>query len=226
MSLNDYYQNQYMDVMGTGLIGRYWKKIHKRMVRGLISIEDTVLEVGAGNGEFFNNTKPECKLYIETDIGFRENRNLSLSKNDLNLKGHISRILDAEDLTVIENSSVDVIVATCLFAHLRNPEKALGEWLRVMKPGGHIVIYVPCEPGLGLRLVRKYTTNLKFKKNGFSQNGTHWDEHIQHYPRMNYLIEKTFEESVSRRFYPLRLRSWDLNLYVIYKVQFGGKSSI
>lgn len=219
MSLNDYYQNQYIDVMGTGFIGRYWKKIHQRMAEDLISITDVVLEVGAGNGEFFKNTKPNCRIYIETDIGLRENRKLAVSKDDFALTGHISRVLDAEDLSTIEDATIDVIVATCLFAHLRNPEKALSEWRRVVKPEGRIAIYVPCEPGIGLRLIRRYTTNRKFKKNGYSQNETHWDEHIQHFPRMNYLIEKKFKNSVRSKFYPLKIKLWDFNLYVIYKVE-------
>ena len=47
---------------------------------------------------------------------------------------------DAHDLKEIQDSSFDVILCTEVLEHLHTPEKALGEFMRVLKPGGLLLL--------------------------------------------------------------------------------------
>jgi ubiquinone/menaquinone biosynthesis C-methylase UbiE len=58
-----------------------------------------------------------------------------------------ARTMDAQALDFAENS-FDVITASDVLEHLRDDEKALHEWARVLSPGGHALIFVPAFRGL------------------------------------------------------------------------------
>jgi len=211
---NDY-QEQYQDVMGTGLTGRFWVYIHKSMARDLIGENDIVLELGAGNGEFFKNVSPSGKLYLETDIESRNGRHSRLTVQDLNKSEKLNRKLDAQNLEGLPDHCVDVVIATCLLMHLNDPELALREWKRVLKENGRMVIYVPSEPGLGLRLSRYLTTRRKFKKIGLNQAASHWTEHVQHYPRVSYLLKSVLGPNCQIKKFPFNFLIWDFSLFAI-----------
>jgi SAM-dependent methyltransferase len=52
---------------------------------------------------------------------------------------------DAQWLDNVEDDSFDFVFASHCLEHLRDPYAALGNWIRVVKPRGHIVIDVPDE---------------------------------------------------------------------------------
>lgn len=45
----------------------------------------------------------------------------------------------------LPDESVDCVVAGELIEHLEYPKKAIAEWLRILKPGGHLSISTPFE---------------------------------------------------------------------------------
>jgi ubiquinone/menaquinone biosynthesis C-methylase UbiE len=45
-----------------------------------------------------------------------------------------------DSLKELKNESCDIILSTLTIAHIEHAEKALGEWNRVLKPGGEIII--------------------------------------------------------------------------------------
>ena len=212
---SNYYQKQYQDVMGTGLMGRFWIFIHKSMARDLICENDIVLELGAGNGEFYKNVSPSCKLYLETDIESRDDRLSRMTISDLTKSGKLNRKLDAQNLEELPDHCVDVVIATCLLMHLPDPELALQEWKRVLKENGRMVIYIPSEPGLGLRFSRYLTTRRKFKKFGVNQAASHWTEHVQHFPRVSYLVKSILGPTCQVKKFPFNFLIWDLSLFAI-----------
>jgi ubiquinone/menaquinone biosynthesis C-methylase UbiE len=59
--------------------------------------------------------------------------------------------MNAESLN-FPDAKFDRIIATCLVVHLKNIEKALLEWRRVLKPNGVITMYIALEPSIMLRL--------------------------------------------------------------------------
>lgn len=85
---------------------------------------------------------------------------LNLGSNDKTLEGWanvdiidgpgVDIVASAHDLHVIEDESVDEILAEHLLEHLtfRDANAALSEWYRVLKTGGYIEIEVPDLEGL------------------------------------------------------------------------------
>ncbi len=49
-------------------------------------------------------------------------------------------VADAHDLSVIPDASFDVVLCTEVLEHLHTPEKAIGEFNRVLKPGGVLLL--------------------------------------------------------------------------------------
>ena len=55
----------------------------------------------------------------------------------------------------LESNAYDVVVCEQVLEHLRNPAGAVAEMVRVLRPGGRLIVGVPIFPE-GLHLIRKY----------------------------------------------------------------------
>lgn len=51
--------------------------------------------------------------------------------------------MDCLNLSIFADGSIDAVFSSHLLEHLDDPEKALKEWWRVIKVGGHLVLYLP-----------------------------------------------------------------------------------
>jgi len=56
-------------------------------------------------------------------------------------------ILDAVNLTSIEDYKYDFVISSHTLEHIANPIKALEEWLRVIKDGGYLLVIIPHRDG-------------------------------------------------------------------------------
>ena len=115
-----------------------------------------ILEVGAGEGEHAKFVAPGYTEYFATDID--ETRLHKLAAR--NLPNLLVAKVDAES-TKFPDNHFDLIIATCLLAHMLKPEETLEEWRRILKPGGALTIYIPCEPGLALKIFRHFLLSQK-----------------------------------------------------------------
>ena len=52
---------------------------------------------------------------------------------------------DAQHLASIPDASLDFVHSSHCLEHMRDPREALRHWLRVLKPGGHLIVTVPDE---------------------------------------------------------------------------------
>ena len=52
---------------------------------------------------------------------------------------------DAQMLSNVDDRSFDFLFSSHCLEHVRNPVEALGNWIRVVKPGGHLVVSIPDE---------------------------------------------------------------------------------
>lgn len=67
-----------------------------------------------------------------------------VNKNNFYFKRkHKQFVSDGTDLSKLEDGTYDFVISSNCLEHIANPLKALNEWLRVLKPDGHILIVVP-----------------------------------------------------------------------------------
>ena len=213
--VNEYYDNTYTSICNSGYLKFISNIIHTLIERGKVKgskLKDfkdlRIIEVGAGQRQHKKYVE-NYREYIETDI------------RPHNLPPHSKykeRSIDCSNLP-FQESEFDSLIATCLIIHLANPEEALKEWKRVVKNDGIISIYVPCEPGIFLRLMQKITTRrkqLKFDSNPYL---THYLDHRSNYIALKFFILHEFGElNVQNKRYPFTFLSWNFNLFSIMTI--------
>lgn len=226
MSLSDdYYSNYYEKITNKGAVGLVSKIVHHSLERYPYSIihqskaiatsnsnEYQILEVGAGHGQHVKYVKSTFTTYMQTDF-----RPELIQENSNEKVITVKESINAESLPY-KDSSFDRVIATCLLIHLKNPELALKEWMRVLKPGGWVTIYLPNEPGLLLRFLQRMTTRRKQKKLGIPATYLHYKEHPYSYPYLISIIRENFNRPHIRKF-PFVIGPWDLNVWTIVSVR-------
>jgi ubiquinone/menaquinone biosynthesis C-methylase UbiE len=208
--MKSYYDN----FVYSGSVGIFKRLIHKFFENSSnLKRFETILEVGAGSGEHKPFVKNNYDRYIEVDL--RKTNHIK----DFNSISEGSYYEDAITLSSIPDASIDRLIATCLIVHLKDPESALINWKRVVREGGVINIYVPCEPRILLRALQNATTKRKAAKLGFSFNSVHWRDHINNWIYIDTLINEVFENSkITRRRFPFRWLPWDLAIFDVYDI--------
>jgi ubiquinone/menaquinone biosynthesis C-methylase UbiE len=176
-----------------------------------------ILELGFGEGEHLPFVRSDFVSYTGIDSDEKrlmgDNTIGSLQVNKI--------VSDATQLHNFSHESFDRVIATCLLAHLDSPEKALFEWLRVLKTGGTLTVYIPAEPGIFLRLFRKLFTKPKAKKYGFDGYDLFIArDHKNDAQRLlTYFNNLGQNYSVIRKYVPFSwLPSWYLNLFCLVHV--------
>lgn len=211
MRISNFYEKQYDFLFWKGFVGALVGTAHKIMEFRYKKTDrfNTILEVGAGQGQHLRFVKCEYSTYFCTDLIAPR------IEKELNAKIKISSE-DAQKLSFAD-ASFDRVVATCLLPHLDFPDKALREWRRVLKPNGVLTIYIATDPGFMLRFFRTVLVATKAKKAGF---GNHLQtSHIEH--RNSYLLCKTLIkanfafDNVKLRRYPFPFLSWNFNMFAV-----------
>jgi len=109
-----------------------------------------ILEVGVGTGISLPEYSP-CNTIFGVDISEEMLRKAHKRVAELGLK-HVEglAVMDAEKLE-FPDAAFDVVVAQYVVTAVPNPEAALDEFARVLKPGGEIVIVTRIGAEAGLR---------------------------------------------------------------------------
>ena len=219
-SVEHYYQHFYRKMIGldsTGLLSLLWKYPHWLMERRFKSNSGkTILELGVGEGEHIQFVKSDYQKYLALDFDGERLKQIEL----MNLPNVVIQQGDAQQLDFPDHS-FDRLIATCLLVHLDNPEAALREWERVLKPGGTLTIYVPCEPGLALKLFRKFVTKPKAKKMGYDGYDLFIArDHKTSADRVITLCRHIFGDGkMAVKYYPFLIKSWYLNLFSVIHIK-------
>ncbi|MFH0818271.1 MAG: class I SAM-dependent methyltransferase [Candidatus Micrarchaeota archaeon] len=121
--------NEYSGVLGAA------RRLYFRKVAGYFKKGAKVLDVGSGQGDFLS----ECKKAeisaegIDFDkkwIGYCKKKGLKVSPGN------------AESLSFKDNS-FDVVFCQSVIEHLDDPQKAISEFRRTLKPGGLAIVSAP-----------------------------------------------------------------------------------
>jgi ubiquinone/menaquinone biosynthesis C-methylase UbiE len=219
-----YYQHIYSKMIGnqaTGILSILWQYPHKLMEKKFKSNKLLkILEVGYGQGEHMSFVAKDFATYNAIDISSSQVAPTALEVGC----SFEYQLMNAEDLK-FSSSYFDRLIATCLIVHLNDPEKALREWRRVLKPGATATIYVALEPSLALKIFRIVFTSRKAKKLGFEGYKLFIArDHINYASGVMELIHEVFkEDSISKRYRPLPLPIWYINLFCIVDIKINPK---
>jgi ubiquinone/menaquinone biosynthesis C-methylase UbiE len=133
--LKDIY-NQRFNNQGTSFRIKMWESLVKIIFSRYINKNDTVLDLGAGYGEFINNV--DCKNKIALDL------NPDTKKY---LNENIKLILDdCANIESINDNSVNVIFNSNFFEHLKDKDhlsETISECSRILCKGGLLITMMP-----------------------------------------------------------------------------------
>ena len=212
-----YYEKFYPSIIGLetkGLFSFLSKYPHYLMEKPFKSnLKLDILELGYGKGEHLRFVSKDYNQYIGIDKNNYAGKSLKVDKKLKFIK------MNAESLN-FPDTKFDRIIATCLVVHLKNIEKALLEWRRVLKPNGVITMYIALEPSIMLRLFRNMIVKRKVKKLGF----TGYDlfiarEHINHAIGTLEFINYIFKDDEKRiKYSPFPFLSWNFNLFAVIHI--------
>ncbi|HET6839161.1 MAG TPA: methyltransferase domain-containing protein, partial [Bradyrhizobium sp.] len=114
------------------------------------SIGGRVLEVGVGTGISLPQYASNLRIF-GTDISEAMLRKAKQRVSELRLKNVEGlAVMDAERLE-FPDASFDVVMAQYVVTAVPNPEKALDEFARVLRPGGELIILTRVSADAGMR---------------------------------------------------------------------------
>jgi ubiquinone/menaquinone biosynthesis C-methylase UbiE len=210
MASNPGLKEIYTEHVSRGLNGRFHKYTHLKLEsRNQKTYYSNVLEIGSGNGEHLKFITHNYSKYYMFDLVYP--KKIIKSKRIKFVKGDVHKM-------PFKTESFDRIILTCVLHHLQDPMKALREISRVAKKGAEISILLPSDPGILFRLARFLFANKSLKKfeieNIYLLRAL---EHRNHYTSLDAMINSIFS-NVSANNYPFFMKSYDLNLFTIYKI--------
>tara|TARA_A100000164_G_C21854311_1_gene746676 strand:- start:179 stop:847 length:669 start_codon:yes stop_codon:yes gene_type:complete len=199
----------------SGIQGFFIKNGHRQLENFKKKNEhlSKILEIGAGSTPHFNFIKHSYDEYhiVETS-------DYVLDYHKDNAKVKLSKY-DGKNLPYKNESFDRIIISHCL-EHILSPEYFLEEMMRVLKKGGVLSISLPTDPGIAWRLGRLFIGLFKVNKTyklSFDEfeylNAT---EHVNSIFNLISIIRYNYKNSIEEHFYPLKIKSTDLNL--IYNV--------
>ena len=135
--------------------GKVYKETGKK-VAALIEEHDEVLECACGTGAISVSIAPKCRRLIATDFAAG-----MLRQAEKKCRKYENTIFRRADITHLKckDNRFDKVVAGNVIHLLPNPEQALHELERVVKPGGRIIIptYINMSKGTGTAAVKFIT---------------------------------------------------------------------
>jgi len=174
-----------------------------------LNLRSKILEIGAGNGEHLSFVKNNYKEYIMVDKSKQQVFKLPSNK----VKFIQSDISNCN----FPANSFDRIIITCVLHHLDNPFQVMSLLDKWLKKGGTISIFLPCDPGVAVRLSRFLFVNPRAKKVGFNKyNFINALEHKNHVWGLQVILNEIFYDYRARRkYYPFLIPNNNINLFSI-----------
>ena len=155
----------------------YDESIREKILEsGLLKKEMTVLDLGAGNGYVSRAVAGHVGKVIAVDISGEMLKELKKKAREDGI-GNIE-ILENDGLDMtLENESVDMVFASMYLHHIEEPQDAIKEMYRVLKPGGFVFLADFCEhkdtemkekmhdawPGFNTDEVKKWFNKRRFR---------------------------------------------------------------
>jgi ubiquinone/menaquinone biosynthesis C-methylase UbiE len=109
--------------------------LFEAQLKRIIRPGDRIMDAGCGGGEFFSwdfAKRMSCRITgVDRAPNLLQNAGL-----DERARGDLDRL-------PFSNGSFDVVNCRLVVEHLREPKAAIGEFYRLLKPGGRLAIFTP-----------------------------------------------------------------------------------
>lgn len=115
--------------------GAVWRALWRYVFRHRIGPDDSVLDLGAGYGDFINSVTARRRIAVDLWPGLRDHV-------DPGVEAHVTPVTD---LSPIKDGAVDFAFASNLFEHLPQPAviESLSEIARVLSSRGTLTLLQP-----------------------------------------------------------------------------------
>lgn len=225
-----YYATAYQAINYCGISGWATKSYHRAIEQPFNSdtFFSSVLELGAGQGEHLSTVRHGFDDYTLLDLEPLEVElsEVTRERSSSSGKQRISSVVgDAMDLPFADES-FDRAVHACLLHHLPDPERALKEIRRVLRPNAIASLYLPCDPGWLYTSVQRVTTGRKIRKalkaGSFNISAEYLRalEHPNHFPGLRALVKEVFKsDEIKQHSFPFGFESFHVNFYSVYHIR-------
>lgn len=149
------------------VFGAVFRKGRSAAIAATDRIGGRVLEVGVGTGLSLPHYSARCTVFgIDISERLLDKARARVAARKLDTVEAIE-VMDAEALTFADGA-FDAVVAQYVITAVPDPERALDEFVRVLRPGGEIIITTRIGAGQGLRgriekLLMPITSRLGFR---------------------------------------------------------------
>ncbi len=176
-----------------------------------------ILEIGAGRGEHFLFVRNDFSEYVMSDVSdWGKVQIQEIIAKDSRVRFEIQ---DVQKIDFPDNS-FDQVICSCVLIHVDQPFEALMEMRRVTKQGGVISIYLACDPGVLLRLMRFIVAAPKMKHLEVPYSLINALSHRNNVGGLIEMSKHVFKSSkISFTYYPFRIRSWNFSTHIILNIE-------
>ena len=215
-----WYSEQYGCNAYGGAAGLIQRLMHRSLEQGYSreTFFPRVLEVGAYQGEHLKFVKHGFGHYQLSDIQAARDFGSDIG----GYPGAVTfRVADVENLPW-HDGEFDRVVNTCVLHHVPNPEIALRELRRVLKPSGVADIFVSGDPGMMFRLARFVGPARTARRSDLASVKALADarDHRNHVGSLLRLVQHVFRgDCLVHRSYPLRGLTWNTALWHTFRVK-------
>ncbi len=185
-----------------------------------------LLDAGAGEQRY----RPYCKhlKYIAQDFGKYVPHEIEDGlQTELWDYAGVNIICDIVDLP-LDNESIDAILCTEVFEHIKNPMLALKEFSRVLKAGGRLILSAPVcclshmapyffYNGFSEFWYQEYLKESGFKIIEFVKNGNFFKYLCQELKRIEYMADRYCAEQLQPEEVSTLLKSIDILMHLSQK---------
>jgi phosphatidylethanolamine/phosphatidyl-N-methylethanolamine N-methyltransferase len=160
------------------VFGGVFSKGRKAAIQATNRIGGRVLEVGVGTGISLPQYASHLRIF-GTDISEAMLRKAKRRIDDFRLKNVEGlAVMDAEKLEFPDNS-FDVVMAQYVVTAVPNPEVALDEFARVLRPGGELIILTRVSADAGMRRFIEQRLQPVVRPLGFRTAEFGWSRYAQ-----------------------------------------------
>ncbi len=121
--------------------GQLIDRLERQALRTALSgrVYESALDVGIGNGRLLEEYSPHVKRIVGLDISAKQLSKAREKAQKLHIYLTVKLSEDASQIP-LPDSSFDLIVCTRVLQHLYNRQQAIGEFARLLKPEGELLL--------------------------------------------------------------------------------------